>query len=882
MRISNWLKSFINRQQLKRRRSDRSTLASQHRSTRLGRTSRQYSDVAQIDRLEDRVLLATFQVLNTNDSGEGSLRAAVSQANAAAGTDSITFDQSLSNSTIVLTSGELLVTDAVTVTGPGSSLLAISGNHASRVLNINKIQAIVSISGLTIRNGNVSEGAGGILSDADLMLVDVIVTGNSTTNQVNGGVGGILSRGPLTLTNSVVSNNTSQGDSGVGGLSIEHSATISNSTITGNVAGRNAAISNRGTLTIINSTISNNTATDAISAINNNEQGILTITGTTISGNTSISRTIYNQGTLTISESTISENTTTNGEGAGVYNGGYIRDSKGTPTGNRPGTATISNSTISGNTANRDGGGIWNSTTGSLTITNSSIVGNTSQSGNNGSSATSGGIFTNTPITISNSIIANSTGGEIGGPGNVSGGNNRFDKAHATSIGAVTNLDLELRPMGGPTLVHRLLAGSNAINTGDNNVVSGSTDQRRVGFDRIVAGTVDIGAFESGNAIPQLIQIEDASVVEGNSETRELVFKVFLSNDASAVDLTFQTEDISTTTGNDYTTISNGMVTLAAGSGNYHSIIVFVNGDLDVEANETLRLRLLSAGESATPAFYNTVGIGTIVHDDLLKIVVDSKSDVVDGADGVTTLREAVTTGNNSAITTEITFASALNGSTILLSGTEITATIGVIVLGPGSGSLTISGNSQSRIFDLTAPSTISGVTLTKGNLGNGQSGGAIQTTADLTVSDSVFSANTAMKNGGAIDSSGGVLTISNSIFKNNTTSEQGGAIAARGSKLVVSGSTITGSVAVLGAVFAGSATTVTTITDTTISGNSGGGGGVFAGPATVTSSAIFGNTSNPGFLAFGGVLAASTLNISNSTISGKGPSQNRLPKCYW
>ena len=58
---------------------------------------------------------------------------------------------------------------------------------------------------------------------------------------------------------------------------------------------------------------------------------------------------------------------------------------------------------------------------------------------------------------------------------------------------------------GGPTLTHALVAGSQAIDSGSNalavdvNGVALTTDQRGAGFLRILGGTVDIGAFESGN-----------------------------------------------------------------------------------------------------------------------------------------------------------------------------------------------------------------------------------------------------------------------------------------------------------------------------------------------------------------------------------------------
>jgi hypothetical protein len=60
-----------------------------------------------LEALEERSLPSTFTVLNVNDSGAGSLRAAVASAAADGGPDTIVFDPSLSRQTISLTSGEL-------------------------------------------------------------------------------------------------------------------------------------------------------------------------------------------------------------------------------------------------------------------------------------------------------------------------------------------------------------------------------------------------------------------------------------------------------------------------------------------------------------------------------------------------------------------------------------------------------------------------------------------------------------------------------------------------------------------------------------------------------------------------------------------------------
>lgn len=72
---------------------------------------------------------ATFAVTNLNDSGVGSLRQAILDANATLGADMIAFQAGLTG-TIILTSGEIEITDALTLNSPGANVLAISGNRA--------------------------------------------------------------------------------------------------------------------------------------------------------------------------------------------------------------------------------------------------------------------------------------------------------------------------------------------------------------------------------------------------------------------------------------------------------------------------------------------------------------------------------------------------------------------------------------------------------------------------------------------------------------------------------------------------------------------------------------------------------------------------------
>jgi hypothetical protein len=106
-------------------------------------------------------------VTNTNDSGTGSLRDALSVAN-----DGDTIDATGVSGTILLTSGELQINHNVTINGPGAGNLAVNGNAIFRVFE--NFVPNVTISGFTITNGHPrppdSNGGGGILNHGGLTL----------------------------------------------------------------------------------------------------------------------------------------------------------------------------------------------------------------------------------------------------------------------------------------------------------------------------------------------------------------------------------------------------------------------------------------------------------------------------------------------------------------------------------------------------------------------------------------------------------------------------------------------------------------------------------------------------------------------------------------
>src|SRR5262245_10087777 len=108
-----------------------------------------------LEALEDRTLTSTLMVVNTADSGPGSLRDAVA---AAAPGDTVAFRPALAGKTITLTSGPVSLTKNLAVIGLGADKLAVSGNGADRVFSV--VGTTVSLSGLTITGGLADQGAG--------------------------------------------------------------------------------------------------------------------------------------------------------------------------------------------------------------------------------------------------------------------------------------------------------------------------------------------------------------------------------------------------------------------------------------------------------------------------------------------------------------------------------------------------------------------------------------------------------------------------------------------------------------------------------------------------------------------------------------------------
>ncbi|MEZ5102198.1 MAG: hypothetical protein R3C15_20815 [Thermoleophilia bacterium] len=105
---------------------------------------------------------AVFQVTSTADTaGPGTLRDAITSANASPGADEITFASSVTG-TLTLNGTQLpTITDDLTITGPGAGVLTIDGASASRIFEAFNGSAVldVAITDLTLTHGSAAGGA---------------------------------------------------------------------------------------------------------------------------------------------------------------------------------------------------------------------------------------------------------------------------------------------------------------------------------------------------------------------------------------------------------------------------------------------------------------------------------------------------------------------------------------------------------------------------------------------------------------------------------------------------------------------------------------------------------------------------------------------------
>ena len=540
----------------------------------------------------------------------------------------------------------------------------LAGNTAQFGGGIDNFRGFVEINNSTI-TANSAEFGGGLRNlEGELNVTGGAITGNTASSN-GGGIANVS--GTLRVTSSNIRGNSAVNG---GGIRNESSGTaiISNSQITQNSAEFGGGIDNiQGQLTVTASTFEENTAVFNGGGIQNNIGNVAVFDSNIAFNSGQFGGGLLNlQGGMLVSGSTISRN---NAQFAGGID-------------NFQGSLTVLNSTISSNFASDNSGGIRN-LEGDLSVTNSTIVLNASFNATGGLGAFGTETLANTIVAgnfaTTNSDIADTVetaGNNLIGDPNSAGGladgvnGNLVGDGMGGVIDIATVLDPVLRNNGGPTQTHALVAGSPAIDAGNDILAANAflvTDQRGVLFPRFAGTSVDIGAYE--------VQ------------------------------------------------------------------------DFIVPAN----------------------------------LVVDTLEDVVDGdlSPGDVSLREAIDLANSSPGLNTITFDASLAGGTIFLNGSELILADDVTIMGLGENLLTLDASGLSRIFriddgdflsEITA--SISDLTLTGGFTQAG--GGAIRNFENLILEDTTFNANSAIENGGAIESLG-VVDVARSVFSNNSARNGGG-----------------------------------------------------------------------------------------------------------
>ena len=418
----------------------------------------------------------TLMVTKEADTNDGacdidcSLREAIIVANSSVGLDTIILPAGTYTLGIpgmqedASATGDLDITDDLTISGAGRASTIIDGGGLDRVFNVlckpvlpgltpprscgPDFGSAVEIAAVTIRNGDTGTG-GGLETKGAVILTGVAITNNRAA--VGGGI--FVRGGTLTIRNSVIADNTAETTGG--------------------------GVHSQGTLAVVSSTISGNTAGRSGGGILHTDSGRLTLTNSTISGNAvelgggRFPRSIRRGGGLVINS----------------------------------GPATLTNVTITDNSADSaqaDRGAPAAAATRQAPVAPGSAGTEAADGG-----STPGGVLVHPEaemtVTFRNTIIADNEGGDCGGATAISLGHNLDSDGTCafSGPGDLIGVDPLLGPLAdyrGPTETHPLLAVSPAIDAVpiadcvDEQGDPITTDQR--GVSRPRGSACDIGAYE--------------------------------------------------------------------------------------------------------------------------------------------------------------------------------------------------------------------------------------------------------------------------------------------------------------------------------------------------------------------------------------------------
>jgi predicted outer membrane repeat protein len=624
-------------------------------------------------------------------------------------------------------------------------------------------------------------------------------------------------------------------------------------------------VSSSGTLAVASSRIHNNRSGMSQDGGGIYSSGSLHVKDTSIFGNTSRHGAgIYSTSDLQITNSALYWNnggwtgSTSNTMGGGVYISGTGKSIR------------IVNSTFHENASTSSGSGLYLSGNSTVTVNNSTFASNGS-TGMAKSSSSSG------TITIRNTLIVNNVSDCSGTI--ISQGNNVVGNISGCTITSTTGDQFNSAVSGTfiPSVGYYIPStGSISINAG-NPTTCALDDQRHLA--RPQGTSCDIGAYESPTSIGSAAQIlttygNDQLALPGAQLSSPLQVLV-LDADGSPVSgasVTF-TAPSNGPSGTFNTSGTNNKTSLTSASGQASSGSFTLD---DSFGGFLISATVTGAGQDA-------------IFDVNRNIIHVSPSgpgpDCYSPATACSSVSQALPKAD----------PFGFSGLILIQGGTYTTPAINinqnVTISGGWDATFTsqtsetiLDGNNANRIL------TIGGVIVTLEELifrhGSSSQGGAIFTSATLTVRDSVFSENKATNFGGAIYQPNGTLTITNSIIDNNEAVQRGGGLEIEAGSLSITNSTISNNQAVQRGggleIEAGSLS----ITNSTISNNYAGqqGAGIYisGGTASINNSTIHQNfVTNLGVAAIGGGVANPNdrpFTVKNTIIAGNGG--EGIPDC--
>jgi hypothetical protein len=463
----------------------------------------------------------TWVVANTNDSGAGSLRQAITSA---ASGDTIQFNPALSGQTITLAS-TITIAKNLTIDGSGlASRIEISGGNAVRVFIIDaSVDLTVDIKNVVIKEGKQ--------------------TGTATS--FSGGAIYVGNHINLTIQNAVIKDNEAY-KAGAMFVSSYGNVVISDSEITNNFTDTDAGaiyVNSIGTLTLKNSLVSNNAAQNNGTIYFSGASSLSLLENNTFSGNSAENGgAVYTQlgnARIEIHNNLFIGNSAYGSTNIGDGGALYLWSS------NTSSLFVVENNTFYNNTAEQKGGAIKFSVSGNVYFNHNTLSNNSAAQGGNAY------IFGGTDLEQNyNNIMANSTaGGDCYKQGTVNstGSNNLIEDGSATCLtimaGSLT-VDPGLGPLAdnwGPTQTMAITSSSPAWDAGnDAHCTDSEKDQR--GVARPQSAHCDLGAYELDATSP-MVTINQAADQEDPTSIPYIRFTVTFNEPIDPA--TFSASDIS-------------------------------------------------------------------------------------------------------------------------------------------------------------------------------------------------------------------------------------------------------------------------------------------------------------------------------------------------